>query len=167
MANMNERRRAIIDRCRGASRHEAELANAMRASQRSIDGDRACLRRTFPRQLRAERGLDGLLERLGLEEEARAIAPEAVQVSRFAARGEDPATLEERYRALVGGRALRCVYSNNDRQRHEVHCRPVRLVNIHGEWHLIAWAREQAAGVAAALTKTPGAARSRACGDGR
>jgi len=84
--------------------------------------------------------LHGLLVRLGLAGTAADLAPEAVQVSRFAARAEDPATLDEVFRALLRGESLRFRYTNNANETKDVHCRPLRLINIAGEWHTVAWA---------------------------
>ncbi len=82
--------------------------------------------------------LDGLLRRLGLDAEADGITPDAIQVSRFAARPEDPAVLRPVLESVFAGAALRFIYTNLAGRTHPVHARPLRLILIRGEFHCLA-----------------------------
>jgi predicted DNA-binding transcriptional regulator YafY len=88
--------------------------------------------------------LHGLLERAGLAEEARTIAPRAIGVSRFAAAPEPPGALTACLRALATGQALRFRYRNRSGNERDLHAMPLRLVFIRGEGNLFAWAADTA-----------------------
>jgi len=87
--------------------------------------------------------LDRLLRDTGLGEEARAIAPDAVAISRFGVAPEEDAAFPAALAAIRTGEALRFTYTNLEGATHAVHAQPVRLVHICGEWHLLAWAVDQ------------------------
>ncbi|MFO0874467.1 MAG: WYL domain-containing protein [Phycisphaerales bacterium] len=93
--------------------------------------------------------LDGalhrLLERSGALSAAAEIAPEAIQVFRFAARAEDPRILAEVVAATVRGDALRFTYTNRQGGTHAVHAAPRRLVLFRGEFHCFMWTPASAA----------------------
>jgi len=82
--------------------------------------------------------IDRLLRRCGLDAEAARIAPDAIQVSRFAALVEPPEHLDAAIAAVVTGDLLAGDYTNLDGATKPVHLRPVRLVLIDGEWLLLA-----------------------------
>lgn len=84
--------------------------------------------------------LHTLLHRSGLHGRANEIAPEAIQVSRFAARDEDPRSLETVMTAIASNESLSFSYVNRQGESHPVHAHPVRLVLIRGEFHCFAWA---------------------------
>ena len=84
--------------------------------------------------------MHALIERIGLSGRASQLAPEAVQVHRFAVPDEDPRQLATALAAVVTGDVLRFVYRNNRNEVHGVHVQPVRLALFEGEFHLYAWA---------------------------
>lgn len=84
--------------------------------------------------------LHELLHRCGLEECADEISPEAIQVSRFATRDEDPRSLEAVMAAIACNESIEFAYVNRHGEAHPVHAHPVRLVLIKGEFHCFAWA---------------------------
>lgn len=86
------------------------------------------------------RSLHELLRRCGLEDRADAISPEAIQVSRFATRDEDPQSLEAVMSAIACNESIEFSYVNRHGEAHPVHAHPVRLVLIKGEFHCFAWA---------------------------
>ena len=96
-------------------------------------------RPTTPYEGDLSAALHGLLERAGLGDEARAIAPATIGVSRFAVAPEPCGALAAIERALRTGQAVRFHYRNRTGAEREVHARPLRLVSIKGEWHLFAW----------------------------
>lgn len=83
--------------------------------------------------------LHGLLERLGLGEQARHIAPAAIGASRFGIAPEPPGALATLQRAIVTGQAARFAYRNRAGTQHACHVWPIRLVLIKGEWFCFAW----------------------------
>lgn len=83
--------------------------------------------------------LDRLLRRSGAIRAAVELAPEAIQVYRFAARSEDPAILAEVVASTVGGASLRFEYTNRQGVTHPVHAAPRRLVLFRGEFHAFMW----------------------------
>jgi predicted DNA-binding transcriptional regulator YafY len=86
------------------------------------------------------RAIDRLLHSAGLTEEARAIAPDAIAISRFGVAPEEEAAFPTCFAAIRAGAALGFTYTNNAGETHAVHAQPVRLIHIAGEWHLCAWA---------------------------
>jgi len=84
--------------------------------------------------------LHELLHRCGLEDRADEISPEAIQVSRFATRDEDPQSLEAVMAAIACNESIEFAYVNRHGEAHPVHAHPVRLVLIEGEFHCFAWA---------------------------
>ena len=96
-------------------------------------------RPTTPYEGDLSAALHGLLERAGLGDEARAIAPATIGVSRFAVAPEPSGALAAIERALLTGQAVRFHYRNRTGAEREVYAMPLRLVSIKGEWHLFAW----------------------------
>jgi len=90
------------------------------------------------------RALDRLLHAAGLDDEARAIAPDAIAISRFGVAPEEDEVFPVCFAAIRAGAALAFTYTNNAGATHGVHAHPVRLIHIAGEWHLIAWAPDAA-----------------------
>ncbi len=84
--------------------------------------------------------LHGLLERAGLSEETKAIAPRTIGVSRFGIAPEAPGALADLERALRTDQCVYFTYRNRDGIERELHLWPIRLVLIKGEWYLFAWA---------------------------
>ncbi|GDY13105.1 hypothetical protein LBMAG53_19830 [Planctomycetota bacterium] len=84
--------------------------------------------------------MHGLLERSGLTEEARQIAPGTVGVSRFGIAPEAPGSIAILQRALRTGQAVYFSYRNRHSVDHPSHVWPIRLVMIKGEWFCFAWA---------------------------
>ena len=84
--------------------------------------------------------LHGLLDRLGLTAEARAIAPTTLGVSRFGMPTEAPGAVAAFERILRTRQAARFRYRNQQGNEREVHVWPIRLVLIKGEWFCFAWA---------------------------
>ena len=89
--------------------------------------------------------LHDLLYRSGLETRADEISPEAIQVSRFAARDEDPESLETVMTAIACNESIIFNYINRHGEAHPAHVHPVRLVLIRGEFHCFAWAGKRKA----------------------
>lgn len=93
--------------------------------------------------------LDGALHRLlhrsGAVAAATELAPEAIQVFRFAARAQDPALLAVVVAATVRGDAPRFTYTNRQGNTHAVHASPRRLVLFRGEFHSFMWTPATAA----------------------
>ncbi len=87
--------------------------------------------------------LHGLLERLGLGAEARAIAPTTIGVSRFGIAPDPPGSLATIQRALLTGQAVRFTYRNRRGDERPCHAWPIRLVLIKGEWFCFAWAGDE------------------------
>ena len=83
--------------------------------------------------------LHGLLERSGLAEEAKAIAPTTIGVSRFGIAAEAPGALAVLERALRTGQAARFRYRNRGADERDLHVWPIRLVLLKGEWFCFAW----------------------------
>ncbi len=84
--------------------------------------------------------LHGLLERVGLAEEIKTIAPRTIGVSRFGIAPEAPGALADLERALRTDQCVRFTYRNRDGFERGLHLWPIRLVLIKGEWYLFAWA---------------------------
>ena len=84
--------------------------------------------------------IDRLLTAVGLADEARAIAPDAITISRFGVAPEEDASFPLTLAAIRSGESQRFSYTNLDGTTHAVHAHPIRLVHIAGEWHLLAWA---------------------------
>jgi predicted DNA-binding transcriptional regulator YafY len=84
--------------------------------------------------------LHGLLERCGLEEEARAIAPGTIGVSRFGVASYPFGAVADLERALRSGLAVTFRYRNRHSVERDLHVWPIRLVLIKGEWFCFAWA---------------------------
>jgi predicted DNA-binding transcriptional regulator YafY len=84
--------------------------------------------------------LHGLLERSGLDGEARTIAPSTIGVSRFGMPTEAPGAFAAFERALRSGQAVEFRYRNRRGDERDLHVRPLRLVLIKGEWFCFAWA---------------------------
>ena len=87
--------------------------------------------------------LDRLLDDAGLAEEARAIAPDAIAISRFGVAAEEDVAFPLALAAIRTGESLVFTYTNLAGAQHTVHAKPIRLVHIAGEWHLIAWAPDE------------------------
>ncbi len=90
--------------------------------------------------------LDRLLTEAGLDDDARAIAPDAVTISRFGVAPEEEAAFPLCLAAIRTGRSIAGTYTNLDGEEHAVHAKAVRLVHIAGEWHLLAWSRSREVG---------------------
>jgi predicted DNA-binding transcriptional regulator YafY len=90
--------------------------------------------------------LHGLLLRLGLGAEAKAIAPSSLGASRFGIAPEPPGCLASLQRALRTGQAARFTYRNRQGSERPCHVWPIRLVLIKGEWFCFAWAPGQSGG---------------------
>ena len=88
------------------------------------------------------RAIDRLLHAAGLDDETRAIAPDALAISRFGVAVEEEAAFPVCFSAIRAGEAVRFTYRNNDGETHPVQAQPVRLIHIAGEWHLFAWASD-------------------------
>ena len=86
------------------------------------------------------RAIDRLLSDVGLAGEAKAIAPDAIAISRFGVAPEEDAAFPACLSAIRAGEALGFTYTNLDGATHAVHARPIRLVHIAGEWHCVSWA---------------------------
>lgn len=86
------------------------------------------------------RALHGLLDRAGLAEETKSIAPRTLGVSRFGIAPEAPGALANLERALRTGQCTCFRYRNRTGIERDVHLWPIRLVLIKGEWYLYAWA---------------------------
>ena len=84
--------------------------------------------------------IDRLLTAVGLADDARTIAPDAITISRFGVAPEEDASFPLTLAAIRSGESLRFSYTNLDGTTHAVHAHPIRLVHIAGEWHLLAWA---------------------------
>lgn len=84
--------------------------------------------------------LHGLLDRAGLAEEAKSIAPRTLGVSRFGIAPETPGALAALARALLTSQCVCFRYRNREGIERDVHLLPIRLVLIKGEWYLYAWA---------------------------
>lgn len=84
--------------------------------------------------------LHGLLERSGLADEARTIAPSAIGVSRFGIPADPPGAFAALERTLRSGQAVAFRYRNRRGVERDLHVRPMRLVLIKGEWFCFAWA---------------------------
>ena len=90
--------------------------------------------------------LDRLLTAAGLDDDAKAIAPEAVTISRFGVAPEEAAAFPLCLAAIRTNGSITCTYTNLDGEQHAVHAKAVRLVHITGEWHLLAWSRSRLVG---------------------
>lgn len=86
--------------------------------------------------------VDALLAGMGLSDEAKAIAPDTITISRFGVAPEEDASFPSTIDALRAGDALRFTYTNLDGRTHAVHARPIRLAHVAGEWHLFSWAAD-------------------------
>lgn len=86
--------------------------------------------------------LDRLLREGGLEDEAQAIAPDAIAISRFGVAPEEDAVFPLALAAIRCGESLHFRYTNLDGKTHAVHARALKLVHIAGEWHCYAWATD-------------------------
>ena len=83
--------------------------------------------------------LHGLLDRSGVAEEAKAIAPTTISVSRFGVAVEAPGALAVLERALRTRQAARFRYRNRGADERDLHVWPIRLVLLKGEWFCFAW----------------------------
>jgi predicted DNA-binding transcriptional regulator YafY len=87
--------------------------------------------------------LDRLLHQAGLADEARAIAPDAVTVSRFGVAAEEDAAFPICFAAIRAGESLRCSYTKQNGETRPIHIAPIRLVHIAGEWFCFAWSADR------------------------
>ncbi len=87
--------------------------------------------------------IDRLLSDVGLADEAKTIAPDAIAISRFGVAPEEDAAFPACLSAIRVGEALAFSYTNLDGATHAVHARPIRLVHIAGEWHCLSWAPDE------------------------
>lgn len=90
--------------------------------------------------------LDRLLTEVGLDDDARTIAPDAVTISRFGVAPEEEAAFPLCLAAIRTGGSIVGTYTNLDGEEHAVHAKAVRLVHIAGEWHLLAWSQSRKVG---------------------
>jgi predicted DNA-binding transcriptional regulator YafY len=80
------------------------------------------------------------IERMGIPEPVRFLRDHHISVSRFGVEPIDPGILATCIRATILGDALQFTYSNLENHQHEAHAAPKRMVLIHGEWYVMAWA---------------------------
>ena len=89
------------------------------------------------------RAIDRLLRDVGLADEAKTIAPDAIAISRFGVAAEEDAAFPACLSAIRAGESLSFIYTNLDGATHSVHAYPIRLVHIAGEWHCFSWAPDE------------------------
>jgi predicted DNA-binding transcriptional regulator YafY len=82
--------------------------------------------------------IDALLTRCGLDEEASAIAPDAIQVDRHGAEPCNPETVVAILDALQSGCCIQGRYGNRGGDVHDIHLAPLRLILLNGEYLLLA-----------------------------
>ncbi len=90
--------------------------------------------------------LDRLLTGAGLGDEARAIAPDAVSISRFGVAPEEEAAFPLCLAAIRTNGSIAATYTNLDGEVYVLHAKAVRLVHIVGEFHLLAWSHRRGVG---------------------
>jgi hypothetical protein len=100
--------------------------------------------------------LHGLLERAGLDGEAKALAPTAIAVSRFAMAVDPPGAIAALLAAITAGDAVHFRYRNRRSEEHDCHVLPLRLVFIRGEAHCFAWSPTRTTAPAPDATTIPG-----------